>query len=229
MLSDDGLAVTDDRGQTYDPRHDSVAYIILAMQRSVRRWRFARTCYNHHCLRKHIVINFTTSGDLMVLLNQNVVDAAKVLAKVLRGTSRWSGTLFADRLGAWSHEHATALTSAFSHGQWTQHMHRMVGHSTDDRCQLCMQEVGTFEHRDQWTVTKPPAWEGQVPLPAGWPDFSQWAGAYWAKLGKEQKQLLRTHGLGVVTARRAKCTETGTITRSGVAATCGLVHRRFCT
>ena len=174
--------LTDDRGQAFDLRLDPPAVIERAARESVRRWRLARIANSFTCLREFCYSRRNSQGEVTHLLCRDVVDLSHVLRPVLAGKAR--SCRDAPR---WSAKHSSMLLSAISGGQWPQaRLASTRSFTDDDRCQLCLQEQGTLEHRYHCTVTRPPD---------GWVKPHSDSQQLIDSLPAEQRHLLRTRGL----------------------------------
>ena len=91
----------------------------------------------------------------------------------------------------WSPTWRGDLASTISGGQWTQARKARVSDwgITDSRCQLCMQAVGTLEHRFSCASATPSE---------GWPGPPKAAIHLLGRLSARRKNLLSTRGLLVL-------------------------------
>ena len=167
----------DDLGCSWSFVDDPPAAILGAGKRSVRRWR-------HHRIAKDIpglVPDTVDAGQLAQSGRTVLIDFADVCASVCRqrGPSKlipfWHATYRGDAV------------SALSGGQWTQARRASVPrwNIDDNRCQLCLQAVGTVPHRFDCPATRPPG---------GWPAPPEEAALCRQRIGARRCDLLDYRG-----------------------------------
>ena len=91
-------------------------------------------------------------GSGFLRLGLQAIEFASITGRLVNGkTSKLACT------PEWSAEHAPALLSASSNGQWTQARKAAVKkwEAQTDRCQLCTIEKNTFAHRRCCKTTRP--------------------------------------------------------------------------
>ena len=172
----------DDLGASWSLMLDCPTGIAQACRRSVRRWRLARVVQALPSLQPEscdvgtdnvsestILVDF--AGPLQGLLHRRTVKVTSV--------PQWSPCMKAD------------LASAVSGGQWPQARRASVKRwqNADNRCQLCLAEPGTLEHRLACTCTMPPE---------GWPRDPPKAELAIQRVGQIRAKTLRTRGLLVL-------------------------------
>jgi hypothetical protein len=137
----------DDLGTPWDMRLDSPEAIVRAAHRSVRRWRLSRVAQ----VLPRLVPDRPDYGDPKAQ-ETILIDFSYVTAPMVKGKgSAKKGT------ASWDPRHKGDLLSAMSNGQWPQARKATVPswHIDDSRCQLCLAEVGTLEHRLKCKAIRP--------------------------------------------------------------------------
>ena len=88
----------------------------------------------------------------------------------------------------WEKEHAPALLSVISGGQWPQTRKATVRkwEITYKRCQLCFEADGTYEHRYHCKTTMPRG---------GWSTMTDKAALAAGRIGGQRMRILRATGL----------------------------------
>ena len=176
-------SLIDDRGHSFDLRVDPPAVICRAAVASVRRWRLARIAHSFHGMEEFYNRMEPLPGQPTHLLDRHVVDISRCIRLSKQG-----------RTGAckscphWSHHHASMLASAVSGGQWPQSRLASVERFNilDNRCQLCLAEVGTLEHRYNCPANRPHS---------GWIRSDPDAEQFIAALPDSQRLCLVTRGI----------------------------------
>ena len=174
--------VLDDLGSAWRFDQDSPAAIVLACQRSVRRWRLARMGE----VLPGLIPATCDIPDLAHFRHTVLVDFASILAPFVN--ARGAGARASD---SWSPAWKGALTSAICGGQWPQARRAAVPswNITDSSCQLCKAAVGTLGHRFECPATRPPE---------GWPAPPAEAAGVAQSLSSTRRQWLHTRGLLVL-------------------------------
>ena len=182
MLS--ARTVVDNVGDTWDFALDSPAAILQAGHRAVRTWRLSR-----------ILLQFPTLvGPLCDAPGSHehgtfILDFADVIKNVLKAKK-------VKEFPLWSHKHRRDLLSATAGGQWPQARRSAVQawRVHDNRCQLCLTEVGTLAHREFCSATRPEGGWGSPPTVTRLAE---------ARFQGRRQELLSTRGLA---ALRLPCT-----------------------
>jgi hypothetical protein len=183
-------ALVDDLGQVYDVTLDPPVVVADAARRSVRRWRFKRIC--------KIFPSLVPGAPDMVAASRPdddkgrgwssagaeaiVIDMSDALGRLLR-----PGKASCKLVKLWERADAPYLLSAVSGGQWPQARLAATRKWVDDsRCQLCMTQTGTLDHRHSCDATRPLD---------GWQAAPGTAVELENSLCSERRLLLRTRGL----------------------------------
>jgi len=177
--------VVDDLGRSWHFKLDSPAAISTACKDAVRRWRLRRIGKLFPCLipqQPDAGSHCEAQGDL-------VISFTSVVSPLVKGKrcKRIAGGM----QDLWDPKWAGDLASAICGGQWPQVRKAMVPewNIVDNRCQLCLAEVGTLEHRLSCSATMPIA---------GWPAPPPAAGKVLSAIGNERRKLLQTRGMLVL-------------------------------
>ena len=176
MLCDDGVEL--------DLRLDPPVAIADAAKRAVRRWRLRRIAEALPALIPDEP-DITIPADAGQQTSTYVVDFADVVDKLLQPKARARSTCAT--FAAWSSTCRGDLTSAICGGQWPQARLAQVRDWTDDnRCQLCLDAVGTLEHRLVCEAICPPT---------GWQPPPDECSEILERTAEPRLSLLRTRGL----------------------------------
>ena len=177
----DGKRFTDDLGDEVDMALDPPAAVVAAMTRSATRWGFAKVLKELPAARPPTTdraqrINAQDRPSTMLL------DASSGLRPLLKGT----GGKAKKRLG-WTAEYRPALISAINGGQWTQsHKAKLPEWQHGDKCQLCLREKGTPEHRLHCSAIVPDE---------GWPAPLRRFAAFFSELSAVRFATLRNRAV----------------------------------
>ena len=172
--------VVDELGYSWDCRLDSPATILQAGHRSVQAWRLARICK----ALPDLLAEACEAGDASVAGKSFAVSFPDILACVSKAKNVRVCPL-------WEPHCRPSLISAVSGGQWPQARRHAVKRweCPDNRCQLCLREVGTLLHRHACSSIRPAQ---------GWDPPPNSAALAIASLGGRRKELLVTRGLLVL-------------------------------
>ena len=163
----------DDLGDAFDYLKFSPKVLRDAVYQSVRRWRLRRLAHKWSALTSGI-----EQGNLLV-------PCVNELGPFFSGKAQ-SHSL----VPRWGPSCAPYLRSAFAGGQWPQARRASVRKwAADSRCQLCLTETGTDEHRFVCTATRP----GE-----GWSLASGIVDNLRAQCSDERWRFLKVRGLLVV-------------------------------
>ena len=146
--------------------------VLPAVYRSVRRWRLRRL------VRKlpSAVAGLDGEGEL--------VNVMKVVAPLVKGARA-----AVEAAPMWNRSCAADLSSAIAGGQWSQARRAAVrSWAADSRCQLCLEALGTLEHRHVCAATRPIG---------GWTHASAAVQSTAAAMVPERLSLVRTRGIAV--------------------------------
>ena len=169
--------VIDDLGRSWSFVADSPARIQKEVQHAVRRWRFRKIC----AAQPSLAPQRCDVGD-PACQSTVLVDFAGSIGSTVRTKAQKIDGL------PWDSATRAAFVSAASGGQWPQARKAKVArwNITDSRCQLCLQAVGTEEHRHACAATRP---EG------GWAEPPNQAKLCLGRVAGDRKRLFRTRGL----------------------------------
>ena len=136
------LDLYDDRSTAISIMMDSPAAITKAVHRSVRRWRFGRIL---DILPSMVPQGHGDQGTI-------TVDCTPAINTLISGKCTKPR-----ECPVWRPQCSRYLVSAISGGQWTQARKAAVPHwkISDTRCQLCLKECGTLEHRHVCDAIRP--------------------------------------------------------------------------
>ncbi len=168
----------DDLGCSWSFIHDPPAVVLEAGRRSVRRWRHLRILKNvHGAIPERIDAGYLQASGRTFLLDFSDITAA--LCKQ-NGPSKL--------VPFWSPSYRGDMLSALSGGQWTQARRASVPawKVEDNRCQLCLEAVGTAAHRFMCSATRPAT---------GWPEPPAAASLGRKRIGVHRRQLLDQRGI----------------------------------
>ena len=171
-MVDDAANLRDDMGVKWNLMQHSPAAVKQAVGRSVRRWRLGRLCTELPGLIDGVAC---TAGSTLVDLTRHVAPLLVGSVSSHAEAPLWEPKCRAD------------LASAMAGGQWPQ-ARRAAARTwhADNRCQLCLTEVGTLAHRRVCTATMPRD---------GWTLHGPEAAAYVARLAPGRALLLQTRAL----------------------------------
>ena len=171
----------DHQGHRWSFRLDSPAIILQASKRAVRNWRLQKIgLLLPGLIPEGLDCKRTNGCEGSFLLD---------FADVLKTLCKAKGPTKAAPL--WDPKHRGDLLSAVSGGQWTQSRKFAVRpwQLTDNRCQLCGEEVGTISHRFACRKTAPTG---------GWPAAPQDTSCCISRLNARRRTLLQERGLLVL-------------------------------
>ncbi len=174
--------VIDDLGATWYFGSDAPGAIAAACKDAVRRWRLNRIA----TLLPGLIPNACDVGSPLCTDGTILVDMSAFAHPYLHGIR--SG---ARRRDDWDPTWRHSLFSAAVAGQWTQARKASVQRWAidDNRCQLCLQCPGTYEHRFNCSSTLPQG---------GWPEPPTAAKLALNRIFGSRKEHLKHHGLLVL-------------------------------
>jgi hypothetical protein len=170
----------DDTGFAWSFMNDAPAAIVSAVKQSVRRWRLLRVGES----LPGLIPVACDVGDPWPTNGTVLCDFSFVLSPLLNGGRAADSDYWCAR---WKGD----LASAISAGQWPQVRKAAVPAwcIEDTRCQLCLADTGTLEHR----------FECKASLPGdGWPQPPAKAARVLGRLSSQRKRILQTTGLLVL-------------------------------
>ena len=182
-----------DTGAILDLELDPPAAVACEVRQAVRRWRLGR-------ITKHLPHLMPGVPDVQAsrehqhhpagehrLLPEGTIDLTSILHKMLKGKVQ-NTKLFPP----WECRFRPDLVSAMTGGQWPQARLASVRSWTEDsRCQLCLGDPGTLEHRHSCPATEPHG---------GWPCAPARVQQFIDKLEANRRRILLTRGLLAVRA-----------------------------
>ena len=178
-----------DDGTSIDMLLDPPIAVIQAARQSVRRWRIRNIgalLPDLIPLDADITIHRQRNGEASNGWQTTLVDFTDVvdgLLHVRRGRT-------CPTFSAWEPKHKAYLRSAIGGGQWTQsRLAAVPGWADDNRCQLCMDAIGTPAHRLSCPAICPAG--GWQPPPAECQRLMQ-------EISTERLDILSTRGLFVL-------------------------------
>ena len=179
-----------DLGRTLDLTLDPPVVIASECKESVRRWRLRQASH----ILPGLIPPVPDIGPAIPTSSDRLIATAIPIGSLLkRGVCKKNAGAIKNH---WNPRMKGDLTSAIVGGQWTQARKAAVAdwNITDNRCQLCLQAVGTVEHRFECSAT--------VPV-GGWPTPPTTATQALRRLGDTRGRLLRTRALAVVRLPRS--------------------------
>ena len=171
--------VQDHQGGTWDCRKDPPSAITKAMRKAVKQHRLRELAAMH----PDLIPDAADTGNGRSAFGLQVIDFASTLSRLVNGRIK-----SLKDTPEWLPEHAAALLSTMSNGQWTQSRRHAVKkwNIASDLCQLCQEHCGTQLHRKRCRVTKPSG---------GWTNIPQAAKLAASRIGNDRRELLEKTGL----------------------------------
>jgi hypothetical protein len=185
-----------DLGLLLDCTLDPPIVIATECKDSVRRWRLRLA----NCVLPGLIPPTPDVGQCAPSAQDRLVTTISGLDSLLKGKpcKRSAGTVCKQ----WHPRSKGVLASAIAGGQWSQARKAQVPEwgILDTRCQLCLSETGTIDHRYTCTELMPTG---------GWPKPPPAAAPTLLALGDVRRRILRTRALAVLRLPPAPVHQTG--------------------
>ena len=181
----DPCTLFNDMGTTVHLKLDSPMAVANLVKDSVRRWRWKQVAD----ILPGLVPSSTDSGSGAATQRDTIIGCFASIGRLLKGKP--SPKLAGEVGKLWQPKFKGDLHSALVGGQWSQVRKAAVPEYQieDKRCQLCLNELGTLQHRFSCSKTRPTE---------GWPAPPKAAQKALHLLGPRRKEILQHRGLAAI-------------------------------